>query len=294
MPIYYDPDTGEAVGSDTQPLVYVDPDTGMPMDMGTPKEEQSSGVPSAVMGVVRGVPSAVRSAAGFAAEHPALTQKTIGAGVTATASGIGGAVGGIPGALGGGMVRGITPTQAGIREVAGRIAGEAPTVAKQAAQGLGIINYGKEFGTRIPSANIIPTGGVSPALDSFAESQGKKIVRILDQFGNVAVGPEAVPTSAPKAPGIVSRTARAVGRTVGPMMGPLQAGLGITDFAQTVEPTRTDIGVMGIGRSQPTPQGAELDQINQRNILAMEARQKEQELQRTAAIDYLMKLIGLR
>lgn len=262
------------------------------MDAPAPKEEQGSGGASLLLGAAQMVPAAGRSVAGFVAEHPALTQKTIGAGVTATASGIGGMVGGIPGAMGGGMIRGLTPTQAAIREMAGRAAGETPKVARQAAQGLGIINYGKEFGTKINPADIIPTKGGSPALDAFAKSQGKDIVKIYDQFGNIVAGPEAMPT--PKAPGVVSRSARAVARGVGRVMSPLQAGVGITDFAQTVEPTRTDIGVMGIGRPQPTPQGAELEQINQRNIEAMNSRQKEQAAQREAAIDYLMKLVGLR
>jgi hypothetical protein len=66
----------------------------------------------------------------------------------------------------------------------------------------------------------------------------------------------------------------------------------VTDLAQTVEPTRRDIGVMGIGAPQPDPSPDELARIDTRNKAAMEARVREQAAQRAALLTALKRMVG--
>lgn len=237
--------------------------------------EQGSGGATATLAAARGVPAVIRSAAGFAARHPAGTQKAIGAGVSTVAGGIGAGIGGVPGAVVGASVRGVTPAQSAIRETAGRLAGETPQAAKSAGRALGVINYAKETpGLMLGTKDLVSTGEATKALDSYAESMGQKVVRILGPDGKVVIGPEA-PKAAIKAGPIRQAAGKAVG-TIGRILSPLSIASGATDFAQTLEPTRTDIGVMGIGAPQATPQGAELEALNQRNLAAMQQRQQQQ------------------
>lgn len=251
-----------------------------------PAEMQSSGVPTMVAGIVQSVPKAVQGAARFAANHAAATQKTIGAGITAAASGVGGAIGGIPGAVGGGMIRGVTPSQAVIREVAGRMAGETPHVAGNAARSIMTQNYGKELGLRLKPSDLITRPVVPPALDSFAESMGQKIHRLYGPAGEIISGPDAlVEMSKPKPPSPLVRAAS----TANKVLSPLTAATAVTDFAQTVEPTRRDIGVAGIGASVPDLPPDEVDRLNARNIAAMEQR-----LQQPSVIDLILRYLQSR
>ena len=278
------------------------PTSGMGRD---PEPQGSGGATAAVMGA-RGVPAAIRTAGRFAANHPSGVQKTIGAGTTAAASLIGGAIGSgagptgaIAGALGGGMVRGLTPTQAGIRETAGRMAGEAPDVARTAGRAVGVANYGNEMGLKVKPTGLISTGEASRAFDNYADANGLKAPRILEptsssdpRAGRVIYGPEAPPKpTAPSRTGrIVTSGARGIGKALSAVSGPI----GMTDFAQTVEPDRRDIGVMGIGASQPDPSGDELSQINQRNVSAMEARQAEQAARREQMRQRIFAMFGIQ
>ena len=84
--------------------------------------------------------------------------------------------------------------------------------------------------------------------------------------------------------------ARGIGKALSAVSGPI----GMTDFAQTVEPDRRDIGVMGIGASQPDPSGDALSQINQRNVSAMEARQAEQAARREQMRQRIFAMFGIQ
>lgn len=248
-------------------------------------EEQGSGGPSATIAAARGVPAAIRSVGRFAANHPAGTQKAIGAGISTVAGGIGAGVGGVPGAVVGASIRGVTPAQSAIRETAGRMAGEAPTVAKNAGRALGVINYAKETpGLHVGTKDLVSTGNPTKALDSYADSMGQKVVRILGPDGKVVIGPEAPkPTPKPSRVGGAIRTgASGIGRVLSAIAGPV----GMTDLAQTIEPTRRDIGVMGIGASQPDPSGDELAQINQRNVQQMQERLQAQDAMRARVLAF--------
>jgi hypothetical protein len=213
------------------------------------QEPQGSGGASATLGAARALPAIKQGAARFAANHPAATQKIIGAGISTMAGGAGAAVGGVPGAVVGASIRGVTPAQTVIRETAGRMAGEAPAVARQAGQALGIQNYAKETtGLRLRPTDIINRPNAENALKHYANSQEKDILRLYGPSGEVVSGPSAVdriPT--PKQPGMASKALSGIGR----LLSYASAGAGATDFAQTVEPNRKDIGVMGIGASGP-------------------------------------------
>lgn len=259
--------------------------------MGRDPELQGSGGASATVGAARGIPAAGRSVARFAANHPAATQKTLGALFSTGAGAAGAAVGGVPGAVVGASIRGVTPTQAGIRTAAGQMAGEAPEVARTAGRAVAVSNYGKEMGLKVKPTGLISTGEASRAFDNYADAQGLKAPRVLDQYGKVVYGPEAVPQ--PKAPSKAGRLMTGGAKGIGKALAAVSGPMGMTDFAQTVEPERRDIGVMGIGASQPTPQGAELDQLNQRNISAMHARQAEQAQQQQQIRARIMAMFGM-
>lgn len=215
----------------------------------TAPEEQGSGGATALVSAVRGVPSLARGVGRLVANHPAAAQKAIGAGVSSVAGGIGGAIGGVPGAVVGASIRGVTPAQTTIRQMAGRVAGETPAVASEAARGLGIQNYAKELtGMKINPTDIIPKPNAANAVESYANSMERGILRLYGPNGEVVSGPSAVSRIPTKAvPGRLMTAAK----TAGKFLGPLSAATGITDFAQTVEPTRQDIGVMGIGLNTP-------------------------------------------
>jgi hypothetical protein len=255
-------------------------------------EEQGSGGATATLMAGRGVPAAIRSAGRFAANHPAGTQKAIGAGISTVASGIGAGIGGVPGAVVGASIRGVTPAQAVIRETAGRVAGETPAVAKNAGRAVAVANYATEAGLPLKPQQLVSTGTAAEAIDNYAEKMGQRIPRVLDQYGKVVVGPEAPKLSAQAGP--VRQAAGRVASGIGRILAPLSAMTGATDFAQTIEPTRRDIGVMGIGASQPDPSGAELDALNQRNIAAMQQRQRQQDEQWSQMRAAILSRLGLR
>lgn len=211
--------------------------------------EQGSGGASLTVAGVRLLPALARGAGRLVASHPAAAQKAIGAGVSTVAGGIGGAVGGVPGAVVGASIRGVTPAQATIRQMAGRVAGESPAVASEAGRALGIQNYAKELaGLKLKPTDIIPKPNAANAVEGYANSLERGILRLYGPNGEVVSGPSAVgriPTNA--APGRLMKAA-GVAKNV---LWPLQAATGVTDFAQAVEPTRRDIGVMGIGYGEP-------------------------------------------
>lgn len=204
-------------------------------------------IPSLAAGALRAVPALGRATARVAAAHPAAAQKIIGAGVSAGAGTVGGMVGGVPGAVVGASIRGVTPTQAAIRQVAGQMGGETPAVATNAARALGIQNYAKETtGLRVTPTDIIPKPNAANALEHYANAQERGILRLYGPSGEVVSGPEAIARlPAAKAPSVVGRLVGRAGR----VLAPLQAGVGVTDLAQIAEPNRRDIGVAGIGAS---------------------------------------------
>lgn len=214
-------------------------------------EDVSSGGATAAVTAARSIPALTRSAAGFVASHPAAAQKIIGAGVSTIAGGIGGAMGGVPGAVVGASIRGVTPAQATIRQIAGQAAGETPAVATNAARALGIQNYAKELsGLKIKPTDIIPKPNAANAIEHYANSMERGILRLYGPNGEVVSGPSAVGELATKkAPGVVLKAASKVGK----VMPWLQAASGITDLAQTIEPNRHDIGIMGIGATHHVP-----------------------------------------
>jgi hypothetical protein len=253
--------------------------------------EQGSGGASLAVGAVRAASAAPAKLARFAANHPSATQKVLGAGFTGAAATAGGAVGGVPGAIAGGMIRGVTPSQVDIRRVAGRMAGEAPHVAEDAARGLGIQNYAKEVtGMKVQPTDIIKHPNAANALEHYANSQERGILRLYGPDGQVVSGPEA--RSRPSMKAGQNRVGKAVSAG-GRLLGGLSAATGITDFAQTVEPTRRDIGVMGIGAPQPDPEGAELAALDARNKQAMADRQAQQQAQRDAMLAKLKAMFGM-
>ena len=263
------------------------------------QEPDGSGIPgaSATVGALRGAgaaaPAAGRGVARFAANHPGGIQRVIGAGTTAIGGAIGGGVGaalgggpigGTVGAMSGALAsRGLTPTQANIREWAGRGMGEAPDVAKAAGRAQGIQEYIKNTsGYKVPASDILERSKGLPAAENYTKSAGRELLKILGPDGQVELGPTGRSVSkAPSTAGrLVTKGAGAVGRglsAVGKGLAAVSGPMAMTDLAQTIEPTRTDIGVMGIGAQQPTPQGAELEQLNQRNIAAMQQRLQQQD-----------------
>ncbi len=170
--------------------------------------DPSSGALPVAAAVADHIPAAVRAVAGFAANHPAATQKVIGAGVSTVAGGLGGAVGGVPGAVVGASIRGVTPAQATIRQVAGQLSGETPAVAETAARALGIQNYARELsGLKIKPTDIIPKPNAANAIEGYANSLEKGILRLYGPNGEVVSGPSAVRELATRAtPGVVAKT----------------------------------------------------------------------------------------
>lgn len=210
---------------------------------------ETAGGATAALAAGRALPAAGRLIGRFAADHPAATQKVIGAGVSSVAGGIGAAVGGGPGALVGASIRGVTPTQASIRTVAGQMAGETPQIARNAGRAVAVANYAKEAGLPLKPEQLASTGDAARALDNYAESMGQRVPRVLDQYGKVVVGPEATPALAEAGSGMASKAARGFLR----VLAPLSLASGATDVAQAVEPNRHDIGTMGIGLTRPDP-----------------------------------------
>jgi hypothetical protein len=240
----------------------------------------------------RAVPGMMQGAARFAANHPAATQKVIGAGISAGAGGVGAAVGGVPGAVVGASIRGVTPAQTVIRETAGRMAGETPQVAQNAARTLGIQNYAKELtGARIPAADIINKPNAANAIEGYANSLEKGILRLYGPDGQVVSGPNKV---LERAPAVRGGTIAKIAAPVAKVLGPLSAMTGITDFAQTVEPGRTDIGIAGIGKSQPDLPPEDVATLDAANKAAMTARLQSQDQQRADLIQQILQSLGLR
>lgn len=256
------------VEADTPPseadvLAAIGSQTAEPSAPAGPQEQGTTGAPETITGVRHGAPATIRTTGRFVANHPSGVQKTIGAGMTALSgtigaglgSMVGGPTGAVVGALAGGSVRGLTPTQQTIREMSGRMAGEAPHVAKEAGRAVGIQEYIKNTsGLKVKPSDILERPHGLPAAESYAKSQGRDILKILGPDGNVAVGPTTPSTPAkPRVGGrLLTKAARgagAVGRGLAAVSGPM----GITDLAQTIEPTRQDIGVMGIGKSVNVP-----------------------------------------
>jgi hypothetical protein len=210
---------------------------------------QTSGGATAAVAGVRALPAVGRTVGKLVANHPSAAQKAIGAGISTMAGGIGGAVGGVPGAVVGASIRGVTPAQTTIRQMAGRMAGETPAVASDAAKALGIQHYAKELtGMKVNPSDIIPKPNAANAIESYANSMERGILRLYGPSGEVVSGPSTV-SRLPVAstPTMTGRLLRGAGK----VLGPLQAATGVTDFAQAVEPTRRDIGVMGIGLNEP-------------------------------------------
>ena len=250
---------------------------------------------STTVGALRAAPAMGRSMARFAASHPAATQKAIGAGISTTAGGIGAAVGGVPGAVVGASIRGVTPAQSVIRETAGRMAGETPEVARTAGRAVAVSNYGKEMGLALKPEQLISTGNPARAFDAYADANGLKAPRVLDQFGKVVYGPEvAVARKAPSAAGRLLTGAVKGAGMAGRVLSAVSGPIGMTDFAQTVDPTRRDIGVMGIGSAQPTPSGDELAQINARNVQGMTDRVAQQDAQWQQLRAAILSRLGLQ
>jgi hypothetical protein len=218
------------------------------------QEAKGSGGASATIGALRAAPATKQGIARFAANHPAATQKVIGAGISTMAGGAGAAVGGVPGAVVGASIRGVTPAQSVIRETAGKMAGESAAVAKNAGRATAVAEYAKPLGLNVNPSHLVSTGNAARALDNYADSGGLRVPRVLDQFGKVVYGPEA--PVRPKAPSAAGRLLTGAARGVGAVakgLGAVAGPVGMTDFAQTVEPTRQDIGVMGIGKSVDVP-----------------------------------------
>lgn len=216
----------------------------------------SAGAHTAALAGLRALPAVGRAAGRFAANHPVATQKAIGAGITTAASGTGAAIGGVPGAVVGASIRGITPSQAAIRETAGRLAGETPQIASNAGRALGVQNFAKETaGLRVTPNNLVPTGGPTPAVDNYAKSMGQKVIRILDPYGNVAVGPEANAAAKAAKPGMLTKGVSRAASFFGPLLARMSGASAIGDLAQTAEPNRKDIGFLGVGKSQPAYPG---------------------------------------
>jgi hypothetical protein len=231
------------------------------------QELETSGGATATAAAARALPAAGRLLGRFAADHPAATQKVIGAGVSTVAGGIGGAVGGVPGAVVGASIRGVTPTQAAIREGAGRLAGETPQIARNAGRAVAVANYATEAGLPLKPAQLVSTGDAASAIDHYAQSMGQRIPRVLDQYGKVVVGPEAAPV-VKAGPRLIARTASGLAR----VLAPVSAATGITDFAQAVEPNRHDIGVAGLSFGTPRSDEERAEHPALLNLLASRIR----------------------
>lgn len=213
-------------------------------------DPETEGGALATATLARAIPAVVKKTAGAIADSPAaqrMTQKLIMGTVRGGGAMVGNTLGGVPGAIAGSAVTaGLTPTQATIRGTVGKLAGEAPHVTDAAIKAHAITEYGKGVGIRVGPGAIVDNPAAGGALDNYAGSMGKRIVRLYGPSGEIISGPQAVAEqAAQKAPGLLSK--------VGSALPWLQGATGVTDFAQAVEPDRYDIGVMGIGRSQHVP-----------------------------------------
>lgn len=211
---------------------------------------ETAGGALAATTLARSVKPVVQKVAGAIADSPAaqrMTQKVIMGTVRGGGAMVGNTLGGVPGAIAGSAVTaGLTPTQATIRGTVGKLAGEAPHVTDAAIKAHAITEYGKGVGIRVGPGAIVDNPAAGGALDSYAGSMGKRIVRLYGPSGEIVSGPQAVAEqTAKKGPGLLSK--------VGAVLPWVQGATGVTDFAQSVEPNRHDIGVAGIGRSQHVP-----------------------------------------
>ncbi len=223
--------------------------SNLPSETPSAKPESAGGATAAVTGL-RTVGPLVQKTAGAVADSPAaqrLTQKVIMGTVRGGGAMVGNTLGGVPGAIAGSAVTaGLTPTQATIRSTVGKLSGEAPHVTDAAIKAQAITDYGKGVGIRVGPGAIVDDPGAGGALDSYAQSMGKRIVRLYGPSGEVVSGPQAVPpTAVAKGPGLLAKAGR--------ILPWLQGATGVTDFAQTVEPDRHDIGVAGIGATSHVP-----------------------------------------
>lgn len=234
-----------------------------------PQAQSTTGLPETMVGLRAAgtvAPAVGRGAARFVANHPAGVQKAISVGMTGLGGTLGGVLGsgfgptgGIVGALTGAAAKGLTPTQANIREWAGRGMGEAPEVAKSAGRAQGIQEYIKKTsGLKVEPAHILERAKGLPAGEAYAESQGRELLKILGPDEKVVLGPTAPATPKPpsttgrlitRGAGAAKTGLSAVGKALNAVSGPIA----MTDLAQTIEPTRQDIGVMGIGKSVDVP-----------------------------------------
>jgi hypothetical protein len=144
--------------------------------------------PGAVLRAVGSTPTLVQGAARIAADNPRLTQKIIRGTTKAAAGGLGGLIAGEPGAVVGALAADLTPTQAGIRTAAGRLAGETPAVAQAAGRAQAVINYAEPLGHKLAPTDLIASTE-SPALDAYAKSMGQKVLRLYGPNGEQVLGP---------------------------------------------------------------------------------------------------------
>lgn len=268
-----------------------------------PKEDQGSGGATAAVSAARMAPAALQLAARAAANHPAATQKIIGAGISTGASAVGAGIGGVPGAVVGASIRGVTPAQAVIRETAGRLAGETPAVASAAGKAQSVIEYAKPLGYRLKPSDLAAAPEIETQLRNFAGSAGQKVVQLYGPEGTIvnggkdvagarfAPGPMVNGAVSAAEPGIMSKTLTAA-KALSRILAPIQGATAMTDLAQAAEPTRTDIGVMGIGKSQPTPTMTP-EQIQQAN--AQHQQTWDAQAQRQAQLKArLLSLLGMQ
>jgi hypothetical protein len=177
----------------------------------TPDETAGLGAalqPAEVGGALKAVgsvPSLVQSAAGVAAEHPRAVQQAARAGGKVLGGIAGTVVGSTPGAIVGTLAGdAVVPTQAGIRETMGRLAGEAPDVAQAAGRAQAVINYGRQQGIKLGTGDLIPSTA-SPSLDAYAQSAGQKVLRLFGPNGEQVVGP-GMRAAAEAAPSVLRKT----------------------------------------------------------------------------------------
>lgn len=266
-----------------------------------PVDPSSSGAASALVGAARVAPTAGRILARTAANHPAATQRLMNATVRGAAATVGAHFGGTPGAIAGATFGGVVPKQSTIREVAGRLAGEAPDVAATAGRALGLQNYAQHtYGIDVDPEYILERPAeLGKAITNYAQKGGRDVLQLFGPDNKVVVGPTAPEATAPSrlanAAGKVTTGGRLIARTL-QKLAPLQGAVAMTDLAQTAEPNRQDIGVIGMSlHPEPAPPAPdELRQINDRNIAAMNSRQRTQADQRTQVRAKILALLGMR
>lgn len=254
-----------------QYVVQDDPFAAYVASPDAPPQDEGSGGATAAMTAARLAPMAAQGVARAAANHPAATQKIIGAGIRTAAGTLGAMVGGVPGAVVGASIAGVTPKQTTIREVAGRLAGETPEVAKDAAKTLGITNYAKEYGVKVGPNDLIPKPNPANAIEHYANSTAEKgVLRIYGPGGDVVSGPSTAPALPVRPqPGILSR----IGSVVGPTLARLQGASAFGDLVRTADPHRyNDVGFMGIAPTVPQPTKADAMKANATNQQRAEAQ----------------------